>query len=71
MPNDRLSALVGQSDAHNVVLNDIVGDRRAADAGVEPDAEARKGRDATVLKGEPIDDYDARTNARSLRVANN
>ena len=59
---------VGQADADDVVLYDVVDDVGAADARVQPDAVARERGVHAVLKGEPVDDHVAGADARPLRI---
>ena len=49
VPDERLSAVIGQADAHDIILDDVVNNVRAADARVQPDAITCEGRGRAVL----------------------
>ena len=62
------TAAVGEPDADDVVLDDIVQDLRSGGPGPHRDAVAREGDVRTVLEGEPVDDDVVRRDVRALRV---
>ena len=59
---------IGEADADDVVLDDVVDDVRARNTWVQPDAVAGERRHCALLYRESVNDHVARADAHPLRV---